>query len=693
MIPSRAFLLLLLTLPLQGELAAQVYVQEDQDFRNSSFVRVSDDVAAELFFAAMKAGEERWAEAVNAYQQVLDREAGSVVEFGPRVFVAGAEAARRRIEDLPPKARDRYAELFSARAAAAAAQALRLFDVPALMRVARRYPFTPSADRSLRAAAELAAERGDLTALARAVDLLLERGAASAGDLARYGHALGDAADGNGLAGLMRRAGALLDDPVRVAGAERTLREFLNEQRERSDGPDARHDEQRLARGAVKVEVLARMPFEERTLMAADDPDPLGDRPLRLASVGAALADDVTWVAALKGLYRFDGAPGSERPVVRYDDAVGHDPAYHRVSSRSLEPASDGHLLYFTFNEAEHSLFGGPTEERGQLICVDARQGGKIVFQVRTDAGDTPEELAGFVLEGPPRLFGDLVIVSGSRLQSNTECALFGFDRTSGALRWSRFLASAARVTHYDSRNRQVAELRAAPAPITIADGVVYCVTNVGIVAAVNAIDGEVKWLFKYNRIIPDDPDRYTRVSFYDTGGWHRTPPFVVGERLIVAPEDSRFLYVLARQPSRSGHLRLNDPIFKGGHRGLLAVDGERELLLFAGEVTVGPRLGCLKITATDFNGSLRFETPPFEIEERITGSPLLLADRLLLPTNKALYRLDVARDLLLVDHVPVPEVLLRAGEKWVFGNLSYGAGQVTSASPMFVLAVRPEPE
>jgi hypothetical protein len=86
------FALILLLLPARA-LSSQVYVQEDLNFRNSAFVRVSEQANADLFFADLKVREKSWAEAVNAYQQILDREDDAIVPFGAGLPVRGGSGS------------------------------------------------------------------------------------------------------------------------------------------------------------------------------------------------------------------------------------------------------------------------------------------------------------------------------------------------------------------------------------------------------------------------------------------------------------------------------------------------------------------------------------------------------------------------------------------------------------------------
>ncbi len=667
--------------------APQVYVEEDQDFSNSAFVRVSEEVNAELFLARTRGEEQAWPAAINAYQRILDRADDAVVEFGPRVYLSAAEAARRRLGELPAEALSVYEGLFGAKAEAARRQALRLFDPALLLRVAARYPFTSAARRALEEASALAFERGARAPATAAAALLLERGWARPADAARLALALADAGDRRGLAELRERAVALLAEPLHSGGAARPLGAFFDELAARLEAQAGGEERRRLCHEPLRLEVLARLPLEERARMPSREYDAVKAPELAFPPHAVALAAGQVWVLGLVGLYRLDGASGGDAPLVLYEREFEHDPNYAEIASRSLEPVGDGERLYFALNESGLS-FRTPPDEVSQLIGIDAARDGQSVLLLRTQLPGAPEELQDFVFEGPPVLCGDLLLLAGSRLRANTECALFAFERASGRLVWSRFLASASKVSHYDARLRMVVEERVAPSPLLVAGGVAYCVTNLGVVAAVDALSGAVVWLFKYNRIRPVDLEAFRRESYFDTGGWHRSPPYVAGDQVVAAPEDSRFLYLLARRPSPEGHLLLR-PSFKEGRRALLGVEPEEGLLVFAGERGQGPRIGCLEISASDLAGSRVLATPAFEIEERLSGRPLLLERTLFLPTSKALYRIALDQDLLIKDHLPVPEPLARLGEEEVFGNLFLLGDALVSVSPGYVLRVR----
>ena len=76
-------------------------------------------------------------------------------------------------------------------------------------------------------------------------------------------------------------------------------------------------------------------------------------------------------------------------------------------------------------------------------------------------------------------------------------------------------------------------------------------------------------------------------------------------------------------------------------------------------------------IVATDPDGAVLWETPPFETEDRIAGRALLTKKALFVPTDRYIYRVDLEKEGLLTHMFPLPPL---AGEGRInparFGNI-----------------------
>lgn len=78
--------------------------------------------------------------------------------------------------------------------------------------------------------------------------------------------------------------------------------------------------------------------------------------------------------------------------------------------------------------------------------------------------------------------------------------------------------------------------------PMAVADGTVFVVTNLGAVAALDAMTGDVKWIRVYDRLTV--PDRFNNFGVRPTQEfWGPNPPIVYGGMLLATPQDSELLY------------------------------------------------------------------------------------------------------------------------------------------------------
>jgi len=194
-------------------------------------------------------------------------------------------------------------------------------------------------------------------------------------------------------------------------------------------------------------------------------------------------------------------------------------------------------------------------------------------------------------------------------------------------------------------------------------------------VGAVDAFSGGVLWLFKYNRLFSRDPDRYYRDFFLDTGGWRDSLPIIKDERLYAAPRDSRFFYCLTLRPDADGFIILDDPVEKGRKTFFMGMDDE----LFYFSAREGARNFVL---AMDRYHGVRWETPPFESEDRISGRALLTKTALFVPTERYIYRLDLKRKGLITHIFPLPPLLAqRNGVPARFGNVITVGDHLVSVS------------
>lgn len=715
-LPAAVFLLLF-PLPVR----AQNRVEEYENFHNSAYIRTDEGPAkAELFQAqeALRRGET--GAAVDHLLRVLALESDLLVPFGPRTFLEVRGAAVRRIATLPAEVLALYRKRAEAGAARLLASAADPRHAETLSRVIRRYPLTPSARRSQEVLGEAAFERGEYLRAARRFHALLEEErllkgtpfALEEGARARIRLSLYLSLR---LAGEAEEAAPYRPEgPVELGG-----RRFEPEALERllppldSGGPLAWPTRgghpSRFRLPAFDAETLRNVWFrpladaeakqegvEQKNGGAGFETslDPLTRRYLEarspLSPVFPVVADGVLYAFDDRALHALDLETGRPRfGPIRWDWSLLFGEGKPDVESVTYSGTLAGGVLYAALNQRKNES-PEPKEHLGVLLALDLRREGYALWR-RGGRAETDPRLKNTAFSGAPAVAGGRVFLLGTRYaasgEARAESVLFAFDARTGEILWDRFLCSGAEVDRFEirlgSETRRFKDRLEAGAPVAESAGILYVLTNLGVAGAVDAFTGRILWLFKYNRVFSQDPDRYYREFFLDTGGWRRGLPLVRDGRLYFAPEDSRFFYCLALQPDPEGFIILDDPIEKGRKVSFIGTDGER--FYFTAREGVKNY-----ILATDGNGTVFWETPPFEREDPVTGRPLLTATALFVPTARYLYRLDLAEAGNLDQAFPLPAALRgEEGGGDGFGNLVAAGDYLVSVSRKYVMVFK----
>jgi putative pyrroloquinoline-quinone binding quinoprotein len=170
------------------------------------------------------------------------------------------------------------------------------------------------------------------------------------------------------------------------------------------------------------------------------------------------------------------------------------------------------------------------------LCALDAATG-----QVRWQTGDLSIGQAGKAVSftTPALVVGRRVVACGWQQVGYINSIIAAFDLASGDLLWHQLLASnQLELTMFGEMGRE-------PFAAVLAEreGVVYCVTNLGAVAAVEVDTGNIRWVTTYPAIDvePGDGQRSPIREIV----WGVNPPLFVGEALIVTPRDSEHLLAI----------------------------------------------------------------------------------------------------------------------------------------------------
>lgn len=690
-----------LFLSLTGSVLGQNRVSERDNFHNTAYVKTDDEAVKSSLFKFGEALEsENYPAAISFLLDVLKAKSDALVPLGGRTFLSVRETVLRRLARLPEDALAVYLERAGHEARVLLKSKRQASDRETLLKVVRLYPLTPGAFEAYDTLGRLAFETGDFLEAAH----WFRRGLAEASRIPNSFLARDTVIEKEMtvlkremtvscyaalcLAGRHDEAEAFKPEGALTLGGRERSASDLESQLAALEPLESDAAPEWLSHGGFNHRGVvpdwhhtSLAPVWDRTLQQAIPdggdgwPDPTTlrrrlARPLRSA-LFPIVHDGTLFLFDDQALYALDLETGADRygPIAWDWSMVFGDRGVYLENVNYTGTAGNGQL-YAVLNQ-RIEVFGEPARHQGVLLAVDLVREGYLRW-VRGGRTDTDPQLEGVAFSGAPVVVAGKAFLLGTRYgqggEVRAEAHLFGFDSETGALLFDRFLCSGAEVSRFEIRlganNLNTRDRVELGAPIAEYGGILYGLTNLGVVAAVDAFTGELLWVFKYNRIFSQDPDRYYRDHYLDTGGWENSLPVVKAGRLLVAPEDSRFFYSLDTTPDPEGFIILDDPIEKSWYRTWLGAANDK----FYFTARQGGRHF---MAATGPNGEVIWETPHFEREDRITGRPLLTRQAILVPTERFLYRIDLRMKGLVSHAYPLPEAAVRRrGPDLQFGNI-----------------------
>lgn len=319
--------------------------------------------------------------------------------------------------------------------------------------------------------------------------------------------------------------------------------------------------------------------------------------------------------------------------------------------------------------------------EKSYLVGLDLLGQGRLLHRWQLPAPEYDEQ---WTFEGTPITDDDHLYVGLSRRDTvRSEAHVACFDANSGKLLWRRFVVAAE-----SPRN--------APGQIlghnllTLDHGILYYNTQRGAVAAISAVDGQVRWICRYPRsdFSTDDPDRSDRFLYREL-----TPCLFHRGQLFVAPADSDRVFSLE---AATGEL-------------LWATDGEHgldivHLLGVAGDWLVAS--GDYVYWFDTLSGKLetqfpepRKEAPGFPLPSpRGYGRGILVGDRVWFPTRDRIFVFDLPahgsdEGLFRRNRVAIPLQEFDLNERQATGGnlvLAQGVLLIAGADKLFAFATSP---
>jgi len=323
-----------------------------------------------------------------------------------------------------------------------------------------------------------------------------------------------------------------------------------------------------------------------------------------------------------------------------------------------------------------NNFFGGNQEQKenpnflaalGKQDPGGALESGKLVWSLQPDSHAPAFEaqskadqewLKTVFFVSAPTWDAEVLYALAVRRGGLTESWAVAVDAATGRLLWRTQICAANPI----AAGGLVQPARGLP--VAVADGTVYAVTNLGAVAALEAMTGAVKWIRIYDRL--PTPERFNQFGLVATREfWGPNPPIVYENLLIATPQDSELLYVYDIETGRRlWHTSRTerDPGLKhilGISNGVLVVTGTNvHFYELKGGRETGP-------------------AEPLSFDSPIKGRGLMAGNVVLVPTANSLAMVDTA----LVDGKFRPSIVSQykwtepereAGNVFVAGDVLY---------------------
>ncbi|HEX8323371.1 MAG TPA: PQQ-binding-like beta-propeller repeat protein [Tepidisphaeraceae bacterium] len=286
-----------------------------------------------------------------------------------------------------------------------------------------------------------------------------------------------------------------------------------------------------------------------------------------------------------------------------------------------------------------------------QVVCLD-RLTGRPVWATSVARLKLPDDLNNLregVFYGTPVVDGDSVyaLVNANRGNQFDECYVVALGLADGAFRWASYVASTSRLTDIDN----VGEFgTASTAAVSLANGRLFVLTNLGALACLATADGSVQWLNVYDRppVVADPRRMFIRPRTPGIKPFALSPPVVTGGRVFALPVDSKQIYVV---DAADGTVlreipRQLDAKFPAV-QSIVGVVGDWLLLTNPSTLFRVPwKTYDPAKSLVDNDG--RYKTFPAAddrtngADDSIRGRPFLSADSVLVPTGERLYRVGL---------------------------------------------------
>lgn len=242
------------------------------------------------------------------------------------------------------------------------------------------------------------------------------------------------------------------------------------------------------------------------------------------------------------------------------------------------------------------------------LHCVDLESGASVWTQRRPELGrDAFQNRVSIV--SPPIVVSDRVYAVGTVLEGAINCFALCFALEDGRLLWRTPVAVGQQeLTMFNKPFKEFSIQSPSER-----DGSLFLCTNLGLVAAVDTLSGQLRWISQYDSIPIISSQNYMRISERNTN-WENDPPIIANGVCVVAPLDAHdFIGYDVATGKRLWSKNWNET--QHGFEHVLGVDDG--VLVLAGQYALG---------FYDVRTGQKLKTLEFQVQERgtPTGRPCI---------------------------------------------------------------------
>jgi outer membrane protein assembly factor BamB len=226
---------------------------------------------------------------------------------------------------------------------------------------------------------------------------------------------------------------------------------------------------------------------------------------------------------------------------------------FGRARGEQLTLTLTGSRVLAVMGQSDRSgaMYGQGVTSSDRVVCLDRRTGKLIWSRATADLPDAAANLRTAEWNGTPLVVGDdsvLVIARGGKGNQFEDGYVVCLSLATGEYKWSTYVGSASRMFAGDIN---IASLDSSE--MSIADGRVFVLSNLGTIAAIDPYDGRMIWLASYPRDENDNPN-FNPMFFRNrmnpnaqaqgTKPWVHNPVMVSNGKVFVLPSDGKDLMV-----------------------------------------------------------------------------------------------------------------------------------------------------